>query len=133
MNKWTFSGGLGDDCKVEATRNGKTICRFSVAVNSGYGDNKKTTWVNCAILDKRAEGGLPQYLVKGQKVLIDGECTLEKWQAQDGTERQALKVIVGEIELIGERKQQAQQAPQLTQQQAQPAVDNFVPNSDIPF
>ena len=143
MNNWNFTGSLGQDCKVATTQNGKTVCEFSVAVNSGYGDNKKTTWANCVMFGKRAEGQLPGYLAKGQKVAVSGEMTLETWET-NGVKGAKVKVFVSSIDLIGEKKaeqqapqQQAaphqQQAPQQYQQQApqQQAPDNF--DDDIPF
>ena len=139
MNNWNFTGSLGQDCKVATTQNGKTVCEFSVAVNSGYGDNKKTTWANCVMFGKRAEGQLPGYLVKGQKVAVSGEMTLDTWEA-NGVKGAKVKVFVSSIDLIGEKKaeQQAaprqQQAPQQYQQQApqqQQAPDNF--DDQIPF
>jgi single-strand DNA-binding protein len=140
MNNWNFTGSLGQDCKVATTQNGKTVCEFSVAVNSGYGDNKKTTWANCVMFGKRAEGQLPGYLMKGQKVAVSGEMTLETWET-NGVKGAKVKVFVSSIDLIGEKKaelqapqQYQQQAPQQYQQQApqqQQAPDNF--DQSIPF
>ena len=152
MNNWCFTGNLGKDCEVKQGNNGNRIV-FSVAVTSGYGDNQKTTWANCVVFGKRADGNLPQHLMSGQKVAITGEMTLEKWE-KDGVERQAVKVIVGSLDLIGGQQggqapQQApaqqnyqqpapqQRAPQQRQQPAapQPAQNNGYddPSDDIPF
>ena len=125
MNNWNFTGNLGKNAEVKATQAGKTVCTFSVAVTSGYGDNQKTTWANCAIFGKRAEGKLPEFLVQGQKVAISGEAQLDEWE-KDGVKRSALKVFVNSLDLIGEKK--LEQAPQ---QQKQQPVDNF--DDDIPF
>ena len=140
MNNWSFTGNLGKDCEIKSGQNGNRVV-FSVAVKSGYGENEKTTWANCVIFGKRADGALPQHLVSGQKVAITGEVTEEKWQNGEGVQKSAVKVIVNSLDLIGGgQKQQpqkpAQQAPvnQQHQQQApQPAqgFDDFDP--DIPF
>ena len=126
MNNWNFIGNLGKDAQVSTTQNGKTVCEFSVAVTSGYGDNQKTTWANCVIVGKRAEGGLPQYLVQGQKVAVSGEVTLETWEKQNGGTGFKLKVFVGSIDLVGEKKANPQQPQQQVQQQ-----DSF--DDSIPF
>lgn len=132
MNNWSFTGNLGKNAEVKSTSGGKTICVFSVAVVSGYGDNKKTTWANCVVFGKRAEGKLPEFLVQGQKVAISGEVALETWDKNDGTKGKALKVSVNSLDLIGDKKPeiQPQQAPA---QQAAPAgnFDDF--DDDIPF
>ena len=113
MNNWNFTGNLGKDCVIEATQNGTTVCKFSVAVKSGYGDNVKTTWANCRLFGKRAEGQLPSYLVKGQQVAISGECELAEWES-NGAQNKALMVFVNSLDLIG-----AKQEPQPQQQQPQ--------------
>ena len=133
MNNWNFTGNLGKNAELKTTQAGKNVCTFSVAVTSGYGDNQKTTWANCAIFGKRAEGKLPQYLVKGQQVAISGEVQLDEWE-KDGVKNKAIKVMVNSLDLIGEKKAE-QQAPmqQPTQPVAQPVpmTDNF--DDDIPF
>jgi single-strand DNA-binding protein len=131
MNKFIFTGNLGKDAEVKVTQSGMSVCSFSVAVKSGYGDKEKTTWANCALFGKRAEGQLPQYLKKGAQVAISGELTLDEWQGKDGTTQKSIKVNVDDLDLIGgvgsntpaQRQQQAQAAPA-------PGDDGF---DDIPF
>jgi single-strand DNA-binding protein len=119
MNVWNFTGNIGKDCEVGATQGGTTVCKFTVAVKSGYGDNKKTTWVNCRLWGKRAEGKITEYLKKGQKVAISGECELAEWQGQDGSPNKALMVNVNDIELCGSTiaQQAGNAAPTARQQQ----------------
>lgn len=101
MNVWNFTGNLGKDSEVKYLPSGDPICTFSVGVASGYGDNKKTTWANCAIFGRQASGTLPTFLTVGTAVAISGELTLEEWQAQDGTKKSTLKVNVIKIDLLG--------------------------------
>ena len=102
MNVFTFTGHLGKDCVTSTTQSGTSVCEFSVAVSSGYGDREKTTWVRCALFGKRAEGSLPQYLAKGQKVAVSGELTLDEWE-KDGVKNSMLKVNVNSLDLIGQK------------------------------
>tara|TARA_R110002096_G_scaffold152085_2_gene315026 strand:- start:8100 stop:8618 length:519 start_codon:yes stop_codon:yes gene_type:complete len=119
MNNWIFTGNLGKDCEIRTTQGGMTVCSFSVAVKSGYGDNAKTTWANCALFGKRAEGGLPQYLVKGAQVCIAGEACLDEWE-KDGVKNKALKVNVDKLDLIGGNANAQSPAPQQAPQQQAP-------------
>jgi len=125
MNNWSFTGNIGKNAEVKTTQSGKQVCTFSVAVKSGYGDNQKTTWANCSLFGKRAEGPLPGYLVKGQQVAISGEAQLDEWE-KDGIKRSMLKVNVNSLDLVGEKKGEPQQAPQQASIQ-----DDF--DSDLPF
>jgi single-strand DNA-binding protein len=139
MNNWSFTGNIGKDCTVEQTQNGTSVCKFSVAVKSGFGDNESTTWVNCRLWGKRAESKLPQYLLQGQKVAIVGEASLAEWQGQDGSQNKALMVNVSGVDLAGEVKAQSnhQPAPQPQQQRApqpqQPPQGMDAFDDDIPF
>jgi single-strand DNA-binding protein len=132
MNKFIFTGNLGKDAEVKVTQSGMSVCSFSVAVKSGYGDKQKTTWVNCALFGKRAEGQLPQYLKKGAQVAISGELTLDEWEGKDGTTQKSIKVNVDDLDLIGGKPEGSAPARSQSQAPAAPAPgdDGF---DDIPF
>lgn len=137
MNKLCFTGRLGADCEIKSTQSGTTICSFPVSLESGWGDNKKTSWPRCNMFGKKAEGKLPEYLKKGQEVAVTGELSLENWQGQDGTTKYAMKVNVDSIDLIGGKRdsnysqQQAPQAPPVPQSGGNNFDDDF--DSSIPF
>lgn len=100
MNILLISGNLTKDCVIRATPGGKTVCNFTVAVNEGYEDNKRTEYYECSIWGKRAEGKLPQYLIKGQKVFISGDPRQDE-RTHEGNKYFAVKVFVDKIELLG--------------------------------
>ena len=115
MNVFNFTGRLGKDSELRHMANGKAACSFSVAVESGYGENKATNWINCALFEKRAEALAP-YLLKGALVGVTGQLAIEEWADKDGNKRQAVKVRVSEITLLGsktggEKPAQASKAP----------------------
>ena len=124
MNKWIFTGNLGGDSEVKYLPSGDAVCEFSVGVKSGYGDKEKTVWVKCALFGKRASGQLPQYLVKGAKVCIAGELSMDEWE-KDGVKNKMLKLSVGDLDLIGDKKEG--QAPM-----GQPAQGGFIPAQQPP-
>ena len=114
LNVCTFSGRLGKDAVVkQMTITGKdtTVANFSVAVDVGYGDMKDTLWLNCALWGKRAEGGLPRYLIKGQLVGVNGNISLRKYQGEDGVEKSSLEMRVSEIQLLGSKQDENTDIP----------------------
>lgn len=153
MNIWSFTGNLGKDAEVRYSASGMAICSFPVAVKSGYGDKEKTTWVICTLFGKRAEGRLPEFLIKGAQIAISGESFLDEWEDKEGLKRSTLKVNVNNLDLVGGRpdasseggggdnRPQTAQQPQAVQQTTQPApqaaspamdsTDDF--NDDLPF
>ena len=127
MNVFSFSGNLGQDCKAGNIPSGSAVCNFTVAVKTGYGDKEQTLWIDCALWGKRAEGKLPDYLVKGCQVAISGELGTRE---HDG--KTYLTCRVNSLDLIGSRSEtgntQGQAAPK-----SQAAANPFDDDSDVPF
>lgn len=109
--------------------NGDGVLSFSVAVSSGYGDKKTTTWANCALFGKRAES-LEKYVQKGQQVGVSGEVALRQWTDKDGMQRHNLDVRVNDLTLLGGRPKEdsASSAPQSDKKDS--GFDDF---DDNPF
>jgi single-strand DNA-binding protein len=103
MNIYSFTGRLGRDCETRFTQAGMAICSFTVAVDYGFGENKGTNWIRCSLFGKRAEGGLPKYLVKGTQVAISGELKVREYDDKDGNKRTSVDVSVDKLDLIGGR------------------------------
>ena len=101
MIRATFTGHLGRNAEVK-TVGDTTVTKFSVPSNSGYGDKKKTTWVECDLWGPRGEK-IASYLVKGQQVLVYGEIEIHTYTAQDGTTKASLKCRVSDLDFVGKR------------------------------
>ena len=128
MNVFSATGRLGRDVEVRTTQSGTTVANLAIAVDAGYGDNKKTLWVRGALFGKRAESGLIQYLTKGQQVAVSGELSMSSFQKQDGTPGQSLEMRITEIDLIGGGgQQQGQQGGYQPQQPAQQRPQQYQP------
>lgn len=104
----SFNGSLGRNAEVKTVGDNK-VTKFSVANNTGYGDKKKTVWVDCDLWGNRGEK-LANYLMKGQAVLVYGEIELHEYQAKDGANKAQLRCRVSDIELIGSKKDGEQPA-----------------------
>lgn len=87
INVFTASGRCGQDMEVRFTPNGKAIGQFSLPVETGYGDSKKTSWVTCKMFGERAEK-LAQYITKGAAVTVTGAFKLDEWE-KDGVKHSA--------------------------------------------
>jgi single-strand DNA-binding protein len=139
VNVWTFTGNLGRDASTRYTSSGNAVTEISVAVTSGYGDNKKTSWVRCNYWGKRGEAVAP-YLLKGTQVCISGEAHLHEYEKRDksGT-GYSLELRVSELTLIGGKdKKPAQTTSQEPQQgfrdrPADTGGPDGVGEDDIPF
>ena len=42
---------IGRDAEMKQTQSGSAMCRFSAAYDVGFGDNKRTQWIDVALFD----------------------------------------------------------------------------------
>lgn len=99
MNVFSFAGNLGSDAELREI-GGSSVVNFSVANNVGYGDNKKTLWVRCALWGVRAEKLQPM-LTKGTKVFISGALDISTYAKNDGGDGFSLDCKVNDLQLMG--------------------------------
>lgn len=113
INTITISGNVGKDAVLRVTPNGKHIASFSLPAKSGFGDNEKTSWLNCKMFGAMAEK-LSSAIVKGAKITVTGEFVIEEWTKQDGSQAQSPTILVRDIDLPPRNGQQQiqQEAPQ---------------------
>ena len=116
INVFTASGRCGQAMEVKYTSGGKAIGQFSLPVETGYGDSKKTSWITCKMFGERAEK-LAQYITKGAAVTVTGAFQLDEWE-KDGVKHSRPCILVNDIQLPPQQ-QGGQQAPQGQQQQPQ--------------
>ena len=93
MNLSTFSGRLVRDAELK-TLPTTTILNFTLAVDCGFGDKKRTEFISCKAFKKDA---IAPYLTKGKPVLVHGEYQEEKWE-KDGVKHSRPGWIVNHIE-----------------------------------
>ena len=92
-------GNLGNDAVLATTPNGKSVLKFSVAEQTGFGEHKATSWWRCDLWGSRAVS-LVQYLKKGTTVTITGEAVMRSYKAKDGSQKESLDITVDQIEFF---------------------------------
>lgn len=104
MNKVILCGNLTKDMDVKIYKrkskkdNDTIVGRFTVAVNEGYGENKKTTFIPVTIFNKTVEN-LEEYLIKGTKVNICGKLDIKNEETEDGY-KTYVSVLANEVQLL---------------------------------
>lgn len=125
INKATITGNLTRDPELRQTQGGTSVLTIGVAVNDRRKNQQTGEWedypnyIDCTIFGNRATGVAP-HLQKGMKVAIEGKLNQSRWQAEDGTNRSKIGIIVDEIEFMAKRDGSQQPMQQPMQQQAQP-------------
>ena len=132
INKVILMGRLTRDPEMRHTNSGTPVTTFSIAINSGYGENQRTDFVNCLAWNKTAEF-VTKYFAKGKMIVIaDGRISTRSWETQDGKRAYATEVIANEVS-FGETKSSQQT---VTQPPMQDDDDDFTPldeDDDLPF
>jgi len=100
VNSIVVSGRLGKDPELRSTSGGKSVAGFTLAVDEGYGEHKKTIWLYCEVWGKTAEA-VARLVTKGKRVVVTGRLSEDKWtDKQSGQERSKPKVIANEVEIV---------------------------------
>jgi single-strand DNA-binding protein len=103
VNNVTLIGRLTRDADLKYTANGKTVAKFSLAVNEKRkaGDQwKDEAGFFEIVLWGQAAESLQQYLAKGKQVAVVGRLTQERWE-QDGQNRSKVTVTAATVQLLG--------------------------------
>lgn len=98
MNKVIIVGRLTRDPEVRYTQTGKAVASFSVAVDTGYGENKRADFIPVVVWDKLAEV-CGNNLTKGRRVLVEGRLQIRDYE-KDGQKRRAADVVAQNIEFL---------------------------------
>lgn len=133
MNKVFIVGNLTRDPELRSTRDGISVCSFTVAVNRRVRNAEAgqpeadffrvTAW--------RALGeNCSKYLSKGRKVAVTGPVSVSTYTGQDGKAYANLEVMAQYVEFLTPKGEQ-----QAAQAHAAQANDGYqeVTDDDLPF
>jgi single-strand DNA-binding protein len=95
MKAIVIAGNIGKDAVVRTTQGGDRITGWSVAVEDGFGQNKRTLWFDCSWFGGRGEK-LAQYLTKGSKITVSGDFSTREHEGKT-----YLQVRVNDVTLQG--------------------------------
>lgn len=129
MNSVALIGRLTREPDVRYTQNGTTVARFSIAIDSGFGDNKRTDFPNIVCFGKTAEI-CERYLGKGSQVGVTGRLQTGSYD-KNGVKVYTTEVVADRVEFL-QRANQSQ--PENHSQLEQMNFDGFSEaEDDIPF
>jgi len=120
MNSFTGIGRIGKDAAVRYTSSGAAVTGWSVAIDTGFGDKKTTTWLDCSAWGERFTK-VSEYIRKGDRIGVTGEIGTRE---HDG--KTYVTLNVRDVTLLGEKREAAPKAGK----SAPPSDD---PEDEIPF
>lgn len=131
MNVSIIKGRLTANPEYKKSQKGTSICTFSVAVASGYGDNQTTDFFRC-IAFKGTADFVDKYFYKGQEILVTGEMHNNKYE-KDGKTFDSWQITANSVEFCG-NKSDKQTTPKETENTTQAEFQVIeTTDGDLPF
>ena len=104
LNTFVGIGRLTKDPDVRYNPNTQVaVARFTIAIDSGYGDNKRTDFPSIVVFGKMAEV-VEKYLKKGSQVAVQGRLQTDSYE-KDGVKHYTTDIIASNIKFLGKPKQ----------------------------
>ena len=120
-------GRLVRDPELRHTGTGKPVATFTIAVDNGYGEGKKTDFINCVAWNKTAEF-VSKWFAKGRMMVLVGRLSTRAWEGEDGRKNYVTEVVVNEVTFADEKREDTT---------ADSSNDDFTPidanDDDVPF
>jgi single-strand DNA-binding protein len=89
-------GNVGKKPELKDTKNGKQMCRFSVASTKKVeGREPVTSWVSVLCFDEQAVL-VSEKVAVGDRVMVTGRLEVEKYE-QDGVERTSVTLVADDV------------------------------------
>lgn len=82
-NDVRFVGNVIADPETITTTSGKSIGRFRLAVNTRYGENERTLYIDVKCFGRAFSDMEYHELVKGDKVIVCGELVTEEYKNKE--------------------------------------------------
>ena len=102
MNKLTIIGNLTRDPESRTTKDGKTVCSFTMAVNRRGSQREQADYFRVSAFEKLGQN-CQQYLAKGRKAAVIGSVSVSTYTGSDGASRASLEVLASDVEFLSPR------------------------------
>lgn len=107
LNSFTFTGRLTKDAQLKTLPTGKQLLEASVAINTGFGEYRKTLYVKVNLWGARGEK-VAGFMKKGGLIGAIGVLSKSVWQGSDGLERTDLVVDAADLQMLSSKKTEAE-------------------------
>ena len=137
VNKVILVGHVGKDPDVKYTPSGTPVAKFSLATNERFKDKagewqERTEWHNLIAWQRLAEI-VGEYVVKGEKIYIEGRLHTSSWEDRhSGERRYNTEIVAADIVLLGGRNGAREAAPERAAEPQFHEPDEIT-DEDIPF
>lgn len=136
MNKVHLIGNLVKDPDLRYTKQNTPVASYTVAINTRYGENQQTDYINISTWGKSGEF-IKKYFKKGQPIAITGRLKNKNYEDSNGIKHYSIEVITEDIEFVGAKKEEIK-AEIKEEVKIEPKQEEFTPNfsyddDELPF
>lgn len=161
INKVILIGNVGQDPEVRYTgdaNNGAKVATLRLATTERYKDRngntqEHTEWHSIVVWRNTADV-VEKYVRKGTQLYVEGRLRTRSWDDQTGNKRYTTEIIADTLQLLGRRSDSPaqggyqsssygqqkpaaagypQSAAPIQQSAARPAINEDLPDDDLPF
>ena len=102
FNRVILAGNLTRDPEIRYTQTGKSVTKFTLAVNNPR-NKEETTFVDIIAWDRLGET-CNTYLKKGSNALVEGRLVIRSYDDKDGNKRKATEVVIDNMQMLSSRR-----------------------------
>lgn len=136
MNKAFLTGNLTRDPELRTTRDGVSVCSFTIAVNrrkTAQAGQQEADYFHITAWRQLGENAA-KWLIKGKKVTVIGPVSCRTYQGNDGKTYASLEVTADDIEFLSPANTvPGEQKPVQAQKTDTQSGFLQVPNEELPF
>lgn len=99
MNNWIGIGRLTKDVELRYTPQEMAVAKFTLAIDDGYGEKKKTNFIPIVAYGKQAEN-CEKFLAKGRLVAVKGKIQTGSYENKEGKKVYTTDIIAEQVEFL---------------------------------
>ena len=137
MNKVLLTGNVVRDPEHRATKDGTSVCNFTIAINRKYKDSTGTypsDYINCVAWKNTADF-VSKYFQKGSPIEVEGNLQTRNFEDSKGIKRYVTEVYVEQVGFNGRRLREDVPENKTAEDLFGDELAEFKPidDSDLPF
>ena len=123
-----IQGRLTATPELRHTQTDIPVTTFTLANDTGFGDKKKTSFLEIVAWRGTAEFAA-KYLTKGMMVVVDGQIQARSYEDRDGNKRKAVEIVANNISFCESKKKEDSDVTSRGPEGFAPVDDDI----DLPF
>lgn len=126
LNNVILMGRLVADPELRTTSTNKSVANFRIAVDRGYGEDKKADFITIVAWESTANF-VEKYFHKGDMIALRGEIQTRSYEDNNGNKRTAFEVLAREVSFCGGKSEGNNSSP------SAPDFEEIPDDEDLPF